>query len=113
MTQLREEVRFTRGRVIVRGKTVKRGEAKKADYILYYKPGIPIAVVEAKDNNYGVGDGMQQAQRGDIGGEKGKSRPRCPLSAERSARHSDRPRGGEEEQTKAPDPSRRRRDPWR
>jgi len=61
MTQLREEFRFTRGRVIVRGKTVKRGEAKKADYVLYYKPSIPIAVIEAKDNNYGVGDGMQQA----------------------------------------------------
>ena len=61
MTQLREEFRFTRGRVIVRGKTVKRGEARKVDYLLYYKPGIPIAVVEAKDNNCGVGDGMQQA----------------------------------------------------
>jgi hypothetical protein len=34
MTQLREEVFFTKGRVIVRGKTVHRGEAKKADYIL-------------------------------------------------------------------------------
>jgi type I restriction enzyme R subunit len=42
MTQLREEVRFTKGRVIVRGQTVKRGEAKKAEYVLYYKPGIPI-----------------------------------------------------------------------
>ena len=51
MTQLREEIYFTKGRVIVRGKTVKRGEAKKADYILFYKPNIPIAVVEAKDNN--------------------------------------------------------------
>src|ERR1041385_5258456 len=61
MAQLREEVRFTKGRVIVRGKTVKRGKAKKADYVLYYKPGIPIAVVEAKDNNCAVGDGMQQA----------------------------------------------------
>jgi type I restriction enzyme, R subunit len=61
MTQLREEVRFTRGRVIVRGKTVKRGEAKKADYVLYYKVGVPIAVVEAKDNNSDLGDGMQQA----------------------------------------------------
>ena len=61
MTQLREEVYFTKGRVIVRGKTVKRGEAKKADYLLYYKPGIPIAVIEAKDNNYTVGAGMQQA----------------------------------------------------
>jgi type I restriction enzyme R subunit len=41
MTQLREEIYFTKGRVIVRGKTVKRGEAKKADYILYLKPGLP------------------------------------------------------------------------
>jgi type I restriction enzyme R subunit len=61
MTQLREEVYFTKGRVIVRGKTVKRGDVKKADYLLYYKPGIPIAVIEAKDNNYSVGAGMQQA----------------------------------------------------
>jgi len=61
MTQLREEIYFTKGRVIVRGKTVKRGEAKKADYLLYYKPGLPIAVIEAKDNNYAVGAGMQQA----------------------------------------------------
>ena len=61
ITQIREEAYFTKGRVIVRGKTVKRGEAKKADYILYYKPNIPIAVLEAKDNNHSVGDGMQQA----------------------------------------------------
>jgi type I restriction enzyme R subunit len=61
MTQVREEVYFTKGRVIVRGKTVQRGEAKKADYILYYKPNLPIAVIEAKDNNHAVGDGMQQA----------------------------------------------------
>ena len=61
MTQIREEVYFTKGRVIVRGKTVKRGEAKKADYILFYKPNIPLAVVEAKDNNHAVGAGMQQA----------------------------------------------------
>ncbi|MDZ4254051.1 MAG: DEAD/DEAH box helicase family protein [Sulfuritalea sp.] len=61
MTQLREEIYFTKGRVIVRGKTVKRGEAKKADYLLFYKPNIPIAVVEAKDNNHTVGAGMQQA----------------------------------------------------
>jgi type I restriction enzyme R subunit len=61
MTQLREEVSFTRGRVIVRGKMVRRGEAKRADYILYYKPNIPLAVIEAKDNNCSVGDGLQQA----------------------------------------------------
>jgi type I restriction enzyme, R subunit len=61
MTQLREEYFFTKGRVIVRGKTVKRGEAKKADYLLFYRPNIPIAVIEAKDNNHSVGAGMQQA----------------------------------------------------
>ena len=61
MTQIREESYFTKGRVIVRGKTVQRGEAKKADYILFYKPNISIAVIEAKDNNHSVGDGMQQA----------------------------------------------------
>jgi len=61
MTQVREEVYFTKGRVIVRGKTVKRGEAKKADYLLDYKPNLPLAVVEAKDNNQSVGVGMPQA----------------------------------------------------
>ena len=63
MTQLLEEHYFTKGRVIVQGKTTTRGEANKADYILLYKPGIPIAVVEAKDNNHHVGDGMPQALR--------------------------------------------------
>ena len=61
MTQLREEVHFTSGRVVVRGKTVRRGESKKADYILSYRPNPPLAVVEAKDANHSVGDGMQQA----------------------------------------------------
>ena len=61
MTQIREETFFTKGRVIVRGKTVRRGEAKKADYILSYKPNLPLAVLEAKDNNHSVGAGMQQA----------------------------------------------------
>jgi type I restriction enzyme R subunit len=61
MTQIREEVTFTAGRVIVRGKLVTRGKAKRADYILYYKPNIPIAVIEAKDNTHSLGDGMQQA----------------------------------------------------
>ena len=61
MTQIREEAYFTAGRVIVRGKTVKRGKAKKADYLLFYKPNIPLAVVEAKDNKQSVGAGMQQA----------------------------------------------------
>jgi type I restriction enzyme, R subunit len=60
-TQVREEVSFTDGRIIVRGKLVTRGKAKRADYILYYKPNIPIALIEAKDNSYPVGGGMQQA----------------------------------------------------
>ncbi|MGZ8804614.1 MAG: aldo/keto reductase, partial [Microbacterium sp.] len=44
MSQIREEVGFTRGRIIVRGKLVTRGKAKRADCILYYKPNIPIAL---------------------------------------------------------------------
>ena len=60
-SQVREEVFFTRGRIIVRGKLVTRGKAQRADYILYHKPNIPIALIEAKDNNYPVGGGMQQA----------------------------------------------------
>ncbi len=59
-SQIREEVFFTKGRIIVRGKLVTRGKPKRADYILYYKPNIPIALIEAKDNNHAVGDGVQQ-----------------------------------------------------
>ena len=59
--QIREEVSFTKGRIIVRGKLVTRGQGKRADYILYYKPNIPIALIEAKDNTHSVGDGIQQA----------------------------------------------------
>ena len=58
--QVREEVSFTKGRIIVRGKLVTRGKAKRADYILYYKPNVPIALIEAKDNNHSISDGMQQ-----------------------------------------------------
>ena len=60
-TQIREEVTFTKGRVIVRGKMHARGRQKRADYILYYKPNLPIALIEAKDNKHSIGDGMQQA----------------------------------------------------
>ena len=61
MSQIREEVSFTKGRIIVRGKLVSRGKAKRADYVLYYKPNIPVALIEAKDNTHAVGDGTQQA----------------------------------------------------
>ena len=60
MAQIREEVSFTKGRIIVRGKLVSRGKGKRADYILYYKPNVPIALIEAKDNARAIGDGMQQ-----------------------------------------------------
>ena len=59
--QVREEYPLTRGRIIVRGKLHTRAKHKRADYVLFYKPNIPIAVIEAKDNNHSVGDGMQQA----------------------------------------------------
>ncbi len=60
-TQIREEVSFTKGRIMVRGKLHARGEQKRADYILYYKSNIPLAVIEAKDNKHSVGAGMPQA----------------------------------------------------
>jgi type I restriction enzyme, R subunit len=60
-TQIREELSFTKGRIIVRGKLHARGKQKRADYVLYYKSNIPIAVIEAKDNSLSVGAGMQQA----------------------------------------------------
>lgn len=60
-TQIREEVSFTAGRINVRGKTVSRGSKKRADYILYYKNNLPIAVIEAKDGNRTPSDGIQQA----------------------------------------------------
>ena len=60
-SQIREEVSFTAGKVIVRGKLVSRGKGKRADYILYYKNNIPLAVIEAKDNKHSIGAGIQQA----------------------------------------------------
>ncbi len=60
--QVREEFSFTDGRIIVRGQLAARSKKRqRADYVLSYKPGIRLAVVEAKDNNHAVGAGMQQA----------------------------------------------------
>ncbi len=59
--QMLEEVGFTEGKIYVRGKLTARGKQKRADYILYYKPNIPIAIIEAKDNNHSAHAGMQQA----------------------------------------------------
>ncbi len=60
-TQVREEVSFTAGRIIVRGRMHIRGKRRRADYLLSYQKNQPIAVIEAKDNKHGLGDGMQQA----------------------------------------------------
>ena len=66
-TQVRAEYSFTDGRIIVRGNLVARGKRKRADYILSYKPNMPLAIIEAKDNNKPMGAGMQQAlEYGDI-----------------------------------------------
>ena len=61
-TQIREEFPLTKGRVIVRGQLHTRAKHKRADYVMFYKPNMPIAVIEAKDNSHSLGDGMQQAQ---------------------------------------------------
>jgi type I restriction enzyme R subunit len=58
---MREEVSLTAGQVMVRGRLVARGKAKRADYVLYLKPNLPLAVVEAKEPSHRIGDGMQQA----------------------------------------------------
>ncbi|MBI1763892.1 MAG: DEAD/DEAH box helicase family protein [Acidobacteria bacterium] len=60
-TQFLEEVSFTDGKIIVRGRLHARGTAKRADYILYYKPNIPLAIIEAKDNKHTLRAGLQQA----------------------------------------------------
>ena len=60
-TQVREEVTFTDGRIIVRGKLHSRGKRRRADYVLYYQKNQPIAVIEAKTNQHSIGAGMQQA----------------------------------------------------
>ena len=59
--QVREEVSFTKGRIIVRGKLHTRGKSRRADFILYHQPNLPLAVIEAKDNKHSVSAGIQQA----------------------------------------------------
>ncbi|PRY72995.1 EcoAI/FtnUII family type I restriction enzme subunit R [Halomonas ventosae] len=59
--QVREEVSFTAGRIIVRGRLHTRGKRRRADYVLSHQKNQPIAVIEAKDNKHSLGDGMQQA----------------------------------------------------
>ena len=60
-TQLREEVTLTDGRVIVRGKLSTRGRQLRADYVLYHRANVPLAVIEAKDATHSAAAGIQQA----------------------------------------------------
>jgi type I restriction enzyme, R subunit len=66
--QFREEVQLTKGRVIVRGQLATRlvnpeakGGPKRADYVFYGLPNLPLAVLEAKRNIFEIGYGLQQA----------------------------------------------------
>lgn len=54
---------LTPGPVVVRGSVASRNKKKSkfADYVLYQEPGVPVAVVEAKDNSHKVSQGLQQA----------------------------------------------------
>ena len=58
---MRKNIPFTDGKVIIKGKTAKRGTRKSADYLLYHHNNFPIAIVEAKDMNHSVAHGIQQA----------------------------------------------------
>jgi type I restriction enzyme R subunit len=60
-TQIGREIYFTDGRIYVKGKITTRGKRKFADYVLFYKPNVPIAIIEAKDNKHSVKSGIQQA----------------------------------------------------
>lgn len=59
--QIKEEFTFTAGRIYVKEERTARGPQKRADYILYHKTDLPLAVIEAKDNNHSIGAGIQQA----------------------------------------------------
>ncbi|ASI68472.1 restriction endonuclease [Diaphorobacter nitroreducens] len=63
MDQIYREYPLRAGRVVVRGKQAQRDKSTvlRADYALFFKANIPLAVVEAKDNQHAVGAGMGQA----------------------------------------------------
>ena len=61
LMQFSEEL--TLGKIFVKGKRVARGSKDRADYILFHNRDLPIAIIEAKDNNHDLGAGMQQALR--------------------------------------------------
>lgn len=60
MTQIRQEVKLRDGQVMVRGQIAARKKVKSADIVLYHKPSMPLAVIEAKANKHEMGKGLQQ-----------------------------------------------------
>ncbi|EHU5005201.1 DEAD/DEAH box helicase family protein [Vibrio vulnificus] len=60
MNQIRQEVKLRDGKVVVRGQIAARKKVQSADIVLYHKPSMPLAVVEAKANKHEIGKGMQQ-----------------------------------------------------
>ena len=59
---IRMEYPITAGKIVVRGEKAFRLTKKRADYLLFYKENMPLAIVEAKDPSHVIGDGMLQAQ---------------------------------------------------
>lgn len=60
MTQIRQEVKLRDGKMIVRGQIGIRKKVKSAEIVLYHKPNMPLAVIEAKAIKHEIGKGMQQ-----------------------------------------------------
>lgn len=58
---IRENLQFTDGKIIIKGKSAKRGTRKSADYLLFHHSNYPLAIIEAKDANKDVAHGIQQA----------------------------------------------------
>ena len=55
------ETQVTDGKISLKGNLAVREKGKRADYLLYLSPNNPIAVIEAKDNNHQISEGLQQA----------------------------------------------------
>jgi len=71
--RLNEQVTFTDGRIVVAGQRARRRPGKRADYILRYRPDMPIAVVEAKPDTGPAGDGRLVAVNLDLKNPRAKN----------------------------------------
>jgi len=101
MRQIRREVTLAPGPIIVRGNMSSRNKKKKkfADYVLYWEPDVPVAVVEAKDNNHTVSHGLQQA----LGYATLLEVPSAYSSnGDAFASHNDKPADGQDIETQFP-----------